>query len=79
MLTLSAALKAGKIKEFVAQESKSSLPKTRIKEFVAQEEARGIGPANRAELDRLIIQAIKLRRSKDQTSRSTSAGGSTGK
>ena len=62
MLTLSAALKAGKIKE-----------------FVAQEEARGIGPANRAELDRLIIQAIKLRRSKGQTSRSTSAGGSTEK
>ncbi len=51
----------------------------RLPEFIAQEEARGIGPINRAELDRDIAALIKAPQSKDQTSRSASGDGSTGK
>lgn len=35
----------------------------RLQDFIAQEEARGIGPAERDELDREIERVIKQRRS----------------
>jgi hypothetical protein len=44
--------------------------------FVKQEEARGIGPANRAEVDAALERLIKQRQSEDQTSRSPSRDGS---
>jgi hypothetical protein len=50
-----------------------------LQEFIAQEEARGVGPVDRAELDRALAKMIKAPRSKDQTSRSPSPDGSTGK
>lgn len=51
----------------------------RLQEFIAQEEARGIGPINRAEFDALTADLVKAQQSKDQTSRSASGDGSTGK
>jgi hypothetical protein len=51
----------------------------RLQEFIAQEEARGIGPASRAEFEALTEALIKAPQSKDQTSRSPSGNGSTGK
>ena len=63
MLTLSEALKTG-----------------RLREFIAQEEARGIGPANRKDVDDAIKKlATTPTQSGDRTSRSTSRGGSRGK
>ena len=62
MLSLSEALKTG-----------------RLQEFIAQEEDRGIGPIDCAELDRLFGKAVRALQSKDRTSRSPSADGSTGK
>jgi hypothetical protein len=60
MLTLSEAVKSG-----------------RLQEFIAQEKARGVGPIDRADLDRALAKAIKAPQSKDQTSRSLSRDGST--
>jgi hypothetical protein len=51
----------------------------RLAEFIDQEEARGVGAADLAQLDRALAKVIKSRRSEDQTSRSASRGGSTGK
>lgn len=51
----------------------------RLQEFIAQEEARGIGPIDGAEFDSLLKKAATTLQSKDQTSRSASADGSTGK
>lgn len=51
----------------------------RLQEFIAQEEARGVGPINRAEFDALLGRAATAPQSKDQTSRSSSADGSTGR
>ena len=51
----------------------------RLQDFIAQEETRGIGPVGRAELDLAIAALIKAPQSEDQTSRSPSGGGSTGK
>jgi hypothetical protein len=63
LLSLSNALKTG-----------------RLREFLAQEEARGIGPAEREELDAEIKRlATTPLKSKDRTSRSSSGGGSSGK
>ena len=62
MLTLSEAVKTG-----------------RLQEFIAQEEARGIGPIDRADLDRALAKVIKAPQSKDQTSHSPSSDGLTGK
>jgi hypothetical protein len=56
-----------------------ALKTNRISEFVAQEEARGIGPIDRAEFDGAVAKVIKAQRSGDQTSRSASGDGSTGK
>jgi len=47
--------------------------------FAEQEEGRRIGPVARAEFDALSITLIKAPRPKDQTSRSASGDGSTGK
>jgi hypothetical protein len=62
MLTLSEAVKSG-----------------RLQEFIAQEEARGVGPIDRADLDRALAKMVKAPQSKDQTSRSPLPDGSTGK
>lgn len=51
----------------------------RLPEFIAQEEARGVGPADIAELDPALARVIKSPRSEDQTSRSASPDGSTGR
>lgn len=61
-LSLSAALKAGKLAD-----------------FIAQEESRGVGPIDRAEFDALAAALIKAPQSEDQTSRSASGDGSSGK
>lgn len=51
----------------------------RLAEFVAQEEARGIGPANRADVDAALAKLIRQPQPANRTSRSASRGGSTGK
>ena len=51
----------------------------RLQEFIAQEEARGIGPIDRTEFGALAAALVKAPRSEDQTSRSSSGDGSTGK
>jgi hypothetical protein len=56
-----------------------ALKANRLAEFIAQEESRGIGPAEREELDRIIAIALKPKRSEDRTSRSLSDDGSTEK
>lgn len=50
-----------------------------LDEFIAQEEARGVGPADKADLDRALEALIKQPQSEDRTSRSASPDGSTGK
>jgi hypothetical protein len=51
-----------------------------LREFIAQEEARGIGPANRKQVDKAIKRlATTPLKPKDRTSRSSSGGGSNGK
>jgi hypothetical protein len=62
MLTLSEAVKTG-----------------RLQEFIVQEEARGVGPIDRGAFGSLLGKAVKAPQSKDQTSRSPSRDGSTGK
>jgi hypothetical protein len=51
----------------------------RLQDFIAQEEARGVGPIDRADLDRALAKMVKAPQSKDQTSRSPLRDGSTGK
>lgn len=52
----------------------------RLKEFIAQEEARGIGPANRDDVEAAIKKlATTPTRSGGRTSRSPSGGDSTEK
>jgi hypothetical protein len=51
----------------------------RMPEFVDQEEKRGVGPADPAELDDALSRVIKGEKSADQTSRSASRDGSSGK
>lgn len=51
----------------------------RIEDFIAQEEGRGIGPIDRAKFDALAAALIKETQSEDQTSRSASGDGSSGK
>lgn len=62
MISLSEAVKSG-----------------RIHDFIAQEEARGVGPIDRAEFDALTAALAKAPQSEDQTSRSASGDGSSGK
>jgi hypothetical protein len=61
MLTLSRAIKDG-----------------RLAEFIAQEQQRGVGPADRKELDAAIERLAKQPRSAGQTSRSSSGDDSSG-
>jgi hypothetical protein len=56
-----------------------ALKSGRLSEFVDQEEKRGVGPANRKDLDAAIEALAKQPRSTDQTSRSPSRGGLTEK
>ena len=65
MLSLAEAVKTGRLPEFIAQEGAN------------KDERRG--PIDRAEFDGVVAKVIKEQRSKDRTSRSSSAGGSTGK
>lgn len=58
---------------------KKALEMNRLDDFVAQEEARGFDPIDRAELDAAIAKILTPPQSEDQTSRSPSSGGSTGK
>lgn len=51
----------------------------RLQDFIAQEEARGVGPAPKAELDAALSQLIKAGKSEGRTSRYASSDGSTGK
>jgi len=51
----------------------------RLEEFVFQEEARGIGPADPRRLDEALSRLIKVEKSANQTSRSASSDGLTGK
>jgi hypothetical protein len=62
MLTLSKALKTG-----------------RVGDFIRQQEEAGIGPIDKGAFNAVAETIIKAPRSKDQTSRSSSGGGSTGK
>jgi hypothetical protein len=62
MLTLSEAVKSGKLQE-----------------FIEQEEARGVGPIDRAAFDALAAALVKAPQSEDQTSRSASGDGSSGR
>jgi hypothetical protein len=51
-----------------------------LRKFIAQEEARGIGPANRKDVETAIkTLATTPTQSGDQTLRPTSRGGSNGK
>ena len=58
---------------------KEALKTDRLEEFVRQEESRGVAGAQLAELEETLAAAIKQPQSKDQTSRSPSSDGSTGK
>lgn len=51
----------------------------RLTEFIAQEEQRGVGPINRAALDRAVAKIVKAPQSIGRTSRSPSRDGSSGK
>jgi len=50
-----------------------------LQEFIAQEDARGVGSIERSELDRALAGMLKAPQLRDQTSRSPSRDGSTGK
>ena len=50
-----------------------------LEAFIAQEEARGVGRADRPDLDRALEALIRQPQSEDRTSRSASPDGSTGK
>lgn len=51
----------------------------RLQEFIAQEEGRAVGPIDRAAFDALAAALVKAPQSEDQTSRSASGDGSSGK
>lgn len=51
----------------------------RLQDFIAQEEARGGAPVDRAAFDALAEKLIKAPQLEDQTSRSASGDGSSGK
>ena len=58
---------------------KKALKSNLLEEFIAQEEARGIGGANKADFEAALRAVAKPPQSEDQTSRSPSGDGSTGK
>lgn len=57
----------------------NALAEGRLADFVAQEELRGVGPISQADLDHALSIVIKGGQSEDQTSRSPSRDGSSGK
>jgi hypothetical protein len=63
VLTLAEAIKSDRLDEFIAQ----------------QEERKVIGPIDRAEFDGAVSRLIKAPPPRDQTSRSSSGGSSSGK
>jgi len=58
---------------------KKALEKNRLADFIVQEEARGVGSADSAELERLLAEVAKPVKSADQTSRSADPDGWSGK
>lgn len=50
-----------------------------LEKFIDQEESRGIGPIDGAEFDALAAALVRAPQSEDQTSRSASGDGLTGK
>ena len=56
-----------------------ALKECRLEEFIQQEEARGVKPVKSSKLDHALSRVIKSGQSEDQTSRSASRDGSTGK
>lgn len=56
-----------------------ALRSDRLEDFIQQEEARGVEPADMQELLAAIETTIKAPQSEDQTSRSASDDGSSGK
>lgn len=58
---------------------REAIESNKLAEFISQEEARGVGPINRAQLDRAIAKIVKAPQSKCRTSRSPSHDGSSGK
>jgi hypothetical protein len=56
-----------------------ALESGKLDDFAAQEIARGVGPICRSEFDSLTAALIKAPQLEDQTSRSPSGDGSTGK
>ncbi len=71
--------KAESVKESGMLTLAEALKSGRLQEFIAQEEARGVTPADANEYERALATVIKAPRSEDQTSRSPSRGGSSGK
>jgi hypothetical protein len=51
----------------------------RLQDFIAQEEARGVAPADLAEVEILIREMITTKPQEDQTSHSPERDGSSGK
>ena len=58
---------------------KQAIAEHRLDEFIGQQEQQGIGPGSEPGTYALLREAAKPQRSEDQTSRSPSRGGSTGK
>ena len=56
-----------------------ALASNRLEDFISQAENDGVGPVDTAELMATLEATIKPPQSKDQTSRSASLDGSTGK
>ena len=56
-----------------------ALASGRLQDFIAQEEKRGIGPANKADVEAAIKHLARSQLSADRTSRSASRDGSRGK
>jgi hypothetical protein len=57
----------------------SAVRDKKLPEFINQEETRGVGSIYHAQFDDVIAALVKAPQSKDQTSRSPSRDGSTGK
>lgn len=51
----------------------------RLEDFIEEQEARGLPPVEKSKLESALARAIKPPQPEDQTSRSVSRGGSSGK
>lgn len=56
-----------------------ALKSGKIDQFIREQESAGVGPISQADFDTAAIKVIKSGQSEDQTSRSASRDGSTGK